>query len=219
MLFIFDSVHLSMTNINHYFTYLAKTIYCNTDQAMRKEGKPPPDGRRMESRNKAAQLPSSIAQPDPKHSDPIYSNNDSSLFQGDIFLNPEQRAFLESGINIKCMIEVGDLFIIIRIPDNSGSGQTSRLSAKLDSQWPNGIIPVQFSQEFTDSEKCIIKKHMMEINQQTCVKIVPRTSEEHYVLINKELGCSSPVGFNPKYNPSSLSLDTNCITGDWTRNT
>ena len=38
--------------------------------------------------------------PIPKHSDsdPIYSNNDSSLFQGDIFLNPEQRAFLESGI-------------------------------------------------------------------------------------------------------------------------
>ena len=186
---------------------------------MRKEGKPTWDGRRMQSSNKAAHLPTSTAQPYPTHSDPIYSNNDSSLFQGDIFLNPEQRAFLESGINIKCLIEVIYLYRLIRIPDNSGSGQTSRLSAKLDSQWPNGIIPVQFSQEFTDTEKCIIKKHMMEFNQQTCVKIVPRTSEEHYVLINKEMGCSSPVGFNPKYNPSSLSLNTPCITGDWARNT
>ena len=63
------------------------------------------------------------------------------------------------------------------------------MSAKLDSQWPNGIIPDQFSQKFKDSENCIIKKHMMEINQQTCVKIVPRTSEEHYehyVLVKKE---------------------------------
>ena len=70
---------------------------------MRKEGKPTWDGRRMQSSNKAAPLPTT-AQPDTKHSDPIYSNNDSSLFQGDIFLNPEQRAFLESGINIKCLI-------------------------------------------------------------------------------------------------------------------
>ena len=156
---------------------------------MRKEGKPTWDGRRMQSSNKAAHLPTSTAQPYPTHSDPIYSNNDSSLFQGDIFLNPEQRAFLESGINIKCLIEVIYLYRLIRIPDNSGSGQTSRLSAKLDSQWPNGIIPDQFSQKFKDSENCIIKKHMMEINQQTCVKIVPRTSEEHYehyVLVKKE---------------------------------
>ena len=106
MLFIFDSVHLSMTTIIHYSTYLVKTIHCNTDQAMRKEGEPTWDGRRMQSSNKAAPLPTTIAQPDPTHSDPIYSNNDSSLFQGDIFLNPEQRAFLESGINIKCLIEV-----------------------------------------------------------------------------------------------------------------
>ena len=84
----------------------AKTIHCNTDQAMRNDGKATWDGRRMQSSNKAAQLPTTIAQPDQKHSDPIYSINDSSLFQGDIFLNPEQRAFLESGINRKCLIEV-----------------------------------------------------------------------------------------------------------------
>ena len=111
MLFIFDLVHLSRTTIIHYTKYSVKTIHCNTDQAIRKEGKSTYDGRRMQSSNKAAQVPSSIAQPDPKQSDPIYSNNDSSLFQGDIILNPEQRAFLESGINSKCMIEVGDLFI------------------------------------------------------------------------------------------------------------
>ena len=39
----------------------------------------------------------------PKHSDsdPIYSNNDSSLFEGDILLNPQQRALLESGVSLK----------------------------------------------------------------------------------------------------------------------
>ena len=39
----------------------------------------------------------------PQHSDsdPIYSNNDSSLFEGDILLNPQQRALLESGVSLK----------------------------------------------------------------------------------------------------------------------
>ena len=129
--------------------------------------------------------------------DPSYFNNDSSLFEGDIILTQEQRAMIESKVQVHNMMK--------------------------NSEWPKGIIPVQFSNQYTNSEKCIIRKFLTELNLMTCVKFVPRKGEKRYVQIRKDgTKCASGVGYSTAHTFHYLTLSTNCITGgsvNWPRNT
>ena len=130
--------------------------------------------------------------------DPSYFNNDSSLFEGDIILTQGQRAMIESKVQVHNMMK--------------------------NSEWPKGIIPVQFTNQYTNSEKCIIKKFLTELNLMTCVKFVPRKGEKRYVQIRKEgNNCASGVGYSLAHTYHYLTLSTNCITGgssvNWPKNT
>ena len=89
--------------------------------------------------------------------DPIYNNNDSTLFEGDIRLPP--------------VSQVGSFWNMMK-----------------NKEWRYGIVPIEISHEFTNKERCTIKKALNELNQKTCVKVVPRNGERNYVYIKKELG-------------------------------
>ena len=68
---------------------------------------------------------------------------------------------------------------------NSRSG--SDYNAKLDVQWPDGVIPFVLDNGFSFKDKCMILKSMKLLNDKTCVKFVPRLQHQHqnYVYITK----------------------------------
>ncbi|XP_069938204.1 zinc metalloproteinase nas-4-like [Cherax quadricarinatus] len=71
-----------------------------------------------------------------------------------------------------------------------------QLSAISNSQkvWPNAVIPYVISNEFTSSERCKIARAIDEFQSRTCLRFVPRTTQEDYVFILKGQECSSWVG-------------------------
>jgi hypothetical protein len=49
--------------------------------------------------------------------------------------------------------------------------------------WPNGVLHYDFSEEFQDQHKDIIESAIYDLQQQTCVRFVRRTTEPTYILL------------------------------------
>jgi hypothetical protein len=49
--------------------------------------------------------------------------------------------------------------------------------------WPGGILYYDFSDEFHDQHKAIIEKAIFDLQRETCVRFVRRTTEPTYVLL------------------------------------
>ena len=114
--------------------------------------------------------------------DPIFNNNDSTLFEGDI-----------------------------RLPPVSQGG--SFWNMMKNKEWRYGIVPIEISHEFTNKERCTIKKALNELNQKTCVKVVPRNGERNYVYIKKGTGCWAYVGREGQgRGRQDMSLGDYCVT-------
>jgi len=66
----------------------------------------------------------------------------------------------------------------------------------LDSQkWSNYVVPyVPLGDKFSQEQKDLLKKAMKEIEGQTCIRFVPRTTEANYTFFHFGGGCSSSVG-------------------------
>ncbi|XP_058818325.1 zinc metalloproteinase nas-14-like [Topomyia yanbarensis] len=78
-----------------------------------------------------------------------------------------------------------------------GSSQTIR--------WPNAVVPYQIIGSFTASELANIQYTVQHYAALTCVRFVPRTTEEQYIRINNsDTGCWSYVG-------RSMSNDYNLV--------
>ncbi|KDR21945.1 zinc metalloproteinase nas-14-like isoform X2 [Zootermopsis nevadensis] len=65
--------------------------------------------------------------------------------------------------------------------------------------WPSGVVPYVFHSNFTEDEKAKVKAGMKGIQEKTCVKFVPHTSEADYIEFRKDpqLGCGAMVGRRP----------------------
>lgn len=62
-------------------------------------------------------------------------------------------------------------------------------------KWTNGIIPyVPLGNEFSQEHKDMFRAAVKEIESQTCIRFVPRTTEADYITIIYGPGCNSPVG-------------------------
>jgi hypothetical protein len=49
--------------------------------------------------------------------------------------------------------------------------------------WPNRVLHYDFSEEFQDQQKDIIEKAIYDLQRQTCVRFVRRTTEPTYILL------------------------------------
>ncbi|XP_023221597.1 astacin-like metalloprotease toxin 5 [Centruroides sculpturatus] len=70
-------------------------------------------------------------------------------------------------------------------------------------KWPNGIVPYIIDPSLANVTNRI-KEAMDEITGTTCIKFVPRTTEENYVRFFRGEGCYSKVGRNGGSQPISL---------------
>ena len=82
---------------------------------------------------------------------------------------------------------------------------------------------MHYSCEFNEEERGSIAIGLRDIEDASgnCAKFRPATTaDKDWVAIDhKKSGCSASLGFNRHYKRSHLSLATDCITGDWGRNT
>jgi len=49
--------------------------------------------------------------------------------------------------------------------------------------WPNRVLLYDFSEEFQDQHKDIIERAIYDLQRQTCVRFVRRTTERTYILL------------------------------------
>jgi len=62
------------------------------------------------------------------------------------------------------------------------------------SRWTNGIIPYELSSYFGQSHKGLFAAAIKEIQDHSCIKFVPRTTEKPYLKIENNGGCNSYIG-------------------------
>ena len=77
-----------------------------------------------------------------------------------------------------------------------------------DRKWPNGTIPYIISADFDSRERKVIARAFSILEEKTCLRIQPRTTESAYVSIIKSSGCWSVVGRSGSGQP--LSIGNGC---------
>lgn len=63
------------------------------------------------------------------------------------------------------------------------------------SRWPNGIVPYEIRGNFNSQDMSIIDHAIAEYHRRTCIRFVPRSSEQDYIsIVSGNSGCWSSVG-------------------------
>ncbi|KAI5609626.1 nephrosin isoform 2 precursor [Silurus asotus] len=65
--------------------------------------------------------------------------------------------------------------------------------------WPrsqdgNVYVPYVISRRYSTSERCVIQTALDSFQKSTCIRFIPRTTEENYIDIISDKGCYSHVG-------------------------
>ena len=89
-----------------------------------------------------------------------------------------------------------------------GSDITTHNGVRLVRRWPNGRIPYTISRDPSSHE--VIKKAMRIIEENTCIRFVPRVYEYFHVNIEDGVGCSAHVG-RVASGRSELTLGKDCL--------
>lgn len=56
--------------------------------------------------------------------------------------------------------------------------------------WPNRVLYYDYSDEFQDQQKDVIERAIYDLQRETCVRFVRRTTEPTYILLrNTDHGC------------------------------
>ncbi|UYV76943.1 hypothetical protein LAZ67_14002511 [Cordylochernes scorpioides] len=109
----------------------------------------------------------------------------------------------------------GDIMGIENIEDLNATPKKGYL-------WPGGQVPyrikspLKYDNILDYSPLCpvyamrIIKSTMRYIEDRTCIRFVPRTSEKNYVNIIRDVGCYTYVG-RSRNGPHDLSLGSGCV--------
>ncbi|XP_043243999.1 zinc metalloproteinase nas-4-like [Amphibalanus amphitrite] len=77
------------------------------------------------------------------------------------------------------------------------------------SLWPNAEIPYLISSSYSKHERAVIAKAVMAFEDNTCIRVVPRTTQKNYIHVRKGSGCSSAVGVIG--GAQELSLADGCV--------
>ncbi|XP_004530383.1 high choriolytic enzyme 1 [Ceratitis capitata] len=63
------------------------------------------------------------------------------------------------------------------------------------SRWPNGVVPFEIRGNFNTRDMATIEHAMDEYHRRTCIRFVPRSSEQDYIsIVSGNSGCWSSVG-------------------------
>nr|CAD7444994.1 unnamed protein product [Timema bartmani] len=76
-------------------------------------------------------------------------------------------------------------------------------------RWSHGIVPYVISASFSVYERSVIAAAFLDYHQHSCIKFVPRTTQQDYVYLLKGAGCSSAVG--RQGGSQQVSLGPGCL--------
>nr|CAD7263089.1 unnamed protein product [Timema shepardi] len=76
-------------------------------------------------------------------------------------------------------------------------------------RWSRGIVPYVISASFSIYERSVIAAAFLDYFQHSCIKFVPRTTQQDYVYLLKGAGCSSAVG--RQGGSQQVSLGPGCL--------
>jgi len=109
-------------------------------------------------------------------------------YEGDIMLTQEQASIIINGTE--------DDLISMR-------------SSIRENHWPkkgaNVYIPYTMTGKFSKTERSNIARAMAEYEKNTCIRIIPRTTEKDYVGVYRGTGCHSQLGKRGGKQPLSLA--------------
>jgi len=123
--------------------------------------------------------------------DPIDAMTMGGHYEGDIILNEEQKDMV-----------------------NEGRHPSERNVVKFESmRWPDNTIPYVFkSGAFTSQEENTISTYLQEFAKVSCINVVPRTNQQHYIEIaNAQDGCWSYVGYQGEAKQQMNLQSNGCI--------
>ncbi|XP_043233574.1 zinc metalloproteinase nas-4-like [Amphibalanus amphitrite] len=137
----------------------------------------------------AADIPDDVPQSGPGAEDPIEL---AGLFEGDISHMESTKVLLDGDV----AFDGDDMFVRNAIREEG-------------SLWPDSEIPYLISSSYTQRERAIIAKAVAAFEKNTCIRIVPRTTQKDYIHVRKGSGCSSAVGVVGGV--QELSLADGCV--------
>ncbi|XP_023710985.1 zinc metalloproteinase nas-4-like [Cryptotermes secundus] len=141
-------------------------------------------GKRAYSPSRSSYLTSVRPSQNMVHKTPagVVDIEEGNFFEGDIILRPEQQFRL--------------------MQKQIAGGMALRT-------WPGGILYYEYSDEFHDEHKAIIERAISDLQRETCVRFVRRTTEPTYILFrNTNRGCASQVGYHPTGRGMDLYLSS-----------
>jgi len=82
-----------------------------------------------------------------------------------------------------------------QVYDTAGNATKNRNAIISDfKKWPGGVIPYVYYNGYSEQQKAVIARAIVRLQEATCLKMVPRTTETNYIYIYPQGGCSSYVG-------------------------
>jgi astacin len=78
-------------------------------------------------------------------------------------------------------------------------------------KWPGGVIPYLYYNEYSEKQKAVIAKAIKRLQEVTCLRMVPRTTESNYIYMYPQAGCTSHVG-HQGIGKQVVSLTKECFT-------
>ncbi|XP_068085156.1 hatching enzyme 1.2-like [Anabrus simplex] len=79
----------------------------------------------------------------------------------------------------------------------------------LHKRWYRGVVPYVISASFNIYERSVIAAAFLDYHRGTCVRFIPRTTQQDYVYLLKGAGCSSQVGRSGM--GQHISLGPGCV--------
>lgn len=113
----------------------------------------------------------------------VIEMENENLFEGDIVLDPSEKASLDMGEYVYGSIK--------------------------GSRWPNGVVPYSITSSIGSSGARAIQNAIAQYHKHTCIRFKKRTNEWNYISFYRGSGCSSPVG-KRLLGANSISLGNGC---------
>jgi len=76
-------------------------------------------------------------------------------------------------------------------------------------RWPGATIPYTISTQYSSNARSLIADAMKQFALKTCIKFIPRTTQDDYIHIKPDDGCYSYIGKNG--GSQTVSLDDGCL--------
>jgi hypothetical protein len=109
------------------------------------------------------------------------------------------------------LVRVDDMLLPASALQGAGISRPSSVTAPSFTPWPGGLVPIEFSNTFTETSRSQVFSACAIWSKRAAVSCVPRTTQQPFLRVTTEGGgCYANVGSYSGREPARMNLDTNC---------